>query len=75
MESYQLIGEQYHPYMESYQLIGEQYHPTAKTCVCMKMLRERTYYHVIDGHLSCPGSVFYLIGHFHILCTDSGSGF
>ena len=27
MESYQLIGEQYHPYMESYQLIGEQYHP------------------------------------------------
>jgi hypothetical protein len=26
MESYQLIGEQYHPYMESYQLI-EQYHP------------------------------------------------
>ena len=41
----------------------------------MKMMRERTYSHVIRGSLSCPGSVFYLMGRFHILCTNSGSGF
>jgi hypothetical protein len=47
----------------------------AKTCACMKMIPERTYSHVIRGSLSCPGSVFYLMGQFHILCTDSRSGF
>ena len=48
---------------------------SAKTCACMKMIRERIYSHVIRGSLSYPGSVFYLMGRFHILCTDSGSGF
>ena len=48
---------------------------SAKTCAFMKMMRERTYSHVIRGSLSCPGSVSYLMGRFHILCTDSGFGF
>ena len=45
----------------------------AKTCACMKMIRERKYSHVIRGSLSCPGSVFDLIGNlcsFPLKCVD-----
>ena len=48
---------------------------SAKTCAFMKMMRKRTYSHVIRGSLSCLGSAFYLMSRFHIICTDSGFGF
>ena len=45
----------------------------AKACACMKMIRERTYSHVIRGSLSCPGSVSDIIGNlcsFPLKCVD-----
>jgi hypothetical protein len=47
MESYQLIGEQYHPYMESYQLI-EQYHPYMESYQLIDLSPVRGQYFILS---------------------------